>query len=53
MLYTLEKYQVELLALVLKYYPEVEEGYVNNAELRKKAMDFGLNNGLVEAVEKR
>ena len=53
MLYTWEKYQVELFALVLKYYPEVEEGYVKNAELRKKAVDFGLNDGLVEAVEKR
>jgi diphosphomevalonate decarboxylase len=52
-LYTLEKYQVELLALVLKYYPEVGEGYVNNAELRQKAVDFGLSHGLVEAVEKR
>ncbi|KAL3795248.1 hypothetical protein HJC23_008333 [Cyclotella cryptica] len=52
-LYTLEKYQVELLALVLRYYPEVGEGYVNNSELRKEAMEFALEAGLVEAVEKR
>jgi diphosphomevalonate decarboxylase len=52
-LYTLEMYQVELLALVLRYYPEVGEGYVNNAELRKQAMEFVLEASLVQAVEKR
>lgn len=52
-LYTLEKYQVELLALALKYYPEIGEGYVNNAELRKQAMDWNLNVDLVEAVDRR
>ncbi|KAL7478234.1 hypothetical protein ACHAW6_004006 [Cyclotella cf. meneghiniana] len=52
-LYTLEKYQVELLALVLQYFPEVGEGFVNNAELRKEAMELVLETSLLEAVEKR
>jgi diphosphomevalonate decarboxylase len=55
-LYTLDVYQVELLALVLRYYPEMagdNEDYVNNKELREQAMAFELDAGLVEAVEKR
>jgi diphosphomevalonate decarboxylase len=52
-LYTLEKYQVELLALVLRFYPEVGEGYVNNSDMRKVAIEFNLDGSLVEAVEKR
>lgn len=52
-LYTLDKYEVELLALVLRYYPEFGEGYVNNAELQQKAAEFALHKSLIEAVEKR
>ena len=52
-LYTMEKHQVELLALVLRYYPETGLDYVNNSELRKKAIDFKLDATLVDAVEKR
>ena len=52
-LYTKEQYQVELLALVLKYYPETGSDYVNNAELRKKATEFNLDASLVDEVEKR
>ncbi|KAL3768653.1 hypothetical protein ACHAWO_001122 [Cyclotella atomus] len=52
-LYTLEVYEVELLALVLRYYPEVGDGYVNNDEKRLEAAAFELDGGLVEAVEKR
>ncbi|KAL7540288.1 hypothetical protein ACHAXR_010003 [Thalassiosira sp. AJA248-18] len=55
-LYTLDKHVVELLALVLKYYPAQSEDlvgeYVNNATLAKESLDFKLDTKLVEAVEK-
>ena len=55
-LYTLDKYVVELLALVLKYYPAQSEGlvgeYVNNVDMAKEALEFELDPSLVEDVEK-
>ena len=55
-LYTLDKYVVELLALVLKYYPAASEEllgeYVNNAPVAKEALEFELDPSLVAAVEK-
>ena len=55
-LYTLDKYVVELLALVLKHYPaqspELLGEYVNNADMVKQALEFELDAGLIEAVEK-
>jgi len=55
-LYTLDKHVVELLALVLKYYPAQSEDlvgeYVNNSVLSKEALKFKLDPILTEAVEK-
>jgi len=55
-LYTLEKHVVELLALVLKYYPAKSQDlvgeYVNNAALANEALNFRLDPSLIEAVEK-
>lgn len=55
-LYTLERHEVELLALVLKYYPsqsqELLGEYVNNVALAKKATEFKLDPTLIAAVEK-
>jgi hypothetical protein len=55
-LYTLEKHAVELLALVLRYYPAQSEDlvgdYVGNAAQAKKALEFELDPGLTAAVEK-
>ncbi|KAL9181523.1 hypothetical protein ACHAXT_010328 [Thalassiosira profunda] len=55
-LYTLEKHQVELLALVLRYFPaqssDLVGEYVNNADLAKQALGFELDASLVTAVEK-
>ncbi|KAL7472281.1 hypothetical protein ACHAXS_012614 [Conticribra weissflogii] len=50
-LYTLEKYVVELLALVLKYYPESSEDYVNNTDMKNEALEFQLDPSLIECVE--
>jgi diphosphomevalonate decarboxylase len=54
-LYTLDKYVVELLALVLKHYPaqspELLGEYVNNADMVEQALEFELDAGLIEAVE--
>jgi hypothetical protein len=52
-LYTLEKYQVELLALVLRYYPEIGNEYVNNVDLKNDALKFDLDSSLIDDVEKR
>ncbi|KAL7537361.1 hypothetical protein ACHAWF_005739 [Thalassiosira exigua] len=55
-LYTLDKHVVELLALVLRYYPAKSRDllgeYVNNATLSQKALEFQLDPTLVAAVEK-
>jgi len=56
-IYTLEKHQLELLALLLKYFPPHESGsrtneYVSNEELAQKALDVQLDPSLIDAVEK-
>jgi diphosphomevalonate decarboxylase len=55
-LYTLDKHVVELLALVLKYYPALSDDlvgdYVSNLALAKEALEFKLCPSLMAAVEK-
>jgi len=55
-LYTLDKHVVELLALVLKYYPaesnDLVGNYVNNGSMAKEALEFELDSSLIAAVEK-
>lgn len=55
-LYTLEKYVVEVLALVLKYYPAESDNlvgdYVSNEEMAKEALSYKLDPSLLEAIEK-
>lgn len=55
-LYTLNQHVVELLALVLRYYPAQSEelvgDYVNDAALTKDAIGFKLDPSLTAAVEK-
>ena len=55
-LYTLDKHVVELLALVLKYYPaksnDFVEEYVSSESLAKEALAFELDPSLIAAVEK-
>ena len=52
-LYTLDKYVAELLALVLKYYPDDLVGeYVSNGDMAKEALAFKLDPSLIAAVEK-
>ena len=54
-LYTLDKYVVELLALVLKYYPvayDLVGEYVSNGDMAKEALTFQLDPNLIAAVEK-
>ena len=55
-LYTLDKYVVELLALVLKYYPaqsaDLVGEYVSNGSMAKEALEYKLDPNLMEAVEK-
>ena len=55
-LYTLDKYVVELLALVLRYYPaqsnDLVGEYVSNESMAKEALEYKLDSNLIEAVEK-
>ena len=55
-LYTLEKHVIEVLALVLKYYPAESDNlvgdYVSNEEMAKEALSYKLDPSLLEAVEK-
>lgn len=55
-LYTLDKHVMELLALVLRYYPaqsqDIVGDYVSNAAMAKEALGFKLDSTLIEAVEK-
>lgn len=55
-LYTLEKYVIEVLALVLKYYPCKSEDlmggkYVNNKDMVAKALAYELDPDLVQKLE--
>ena len=56
-LYTLDKYVVEVLALVLKYYPAKSNDFVgdyvsSSASLANEALAFELDPSLIAAVEK-
>ena len=54
-IYTLEKYQSELLALLLKYFPPRDSGtneYVSDKDLAQKALEVQLDPSLIDAVEK-
>jgi diphosphomevalonate decarboxylase len=51
-LYTLDKYAVEVGALMLKFYPGVSDEYISNSDFQKEAEAFQLDEGLVKAVEK-
>lgn len=51
-LYTLDKYAVEVGALMLKFYPGVSDEYISNSDFQKEAEAFQLDEGLVRAVEK-
>ena len=54
-IYTLEKYQLELLALLLKYFPPRDSGtneYVSDKDLAQKALEVQLDPSLIDAVEK-
>lgn len=54
-IYTLDKYSVEIAALMLHFYPSLagqEESYVNNKDIAEKAKSFELDPTLVSSVEK-
>lgn len=51
-LFTLDEYVVEVGALMLHYYPEFGQQYVNNSEFAKKIKEFKLDKGLLEATDK-
>lgn len=51
-LYTLEKYVIEVCALMLKFYPGSGSDYVNNPDILQKAKVFPLNENLLDAVSK-
>ena len=51
-LYTLDKYSVEVGALMLHYYPATGENYVNNPEYAKEIAAFQLDQTLLEATDK-
>jgi len=51
-LYTLEKYVVEVGALMLHYYPATSENYVNNPDFLKTITDYKLDEGLIAATDK-
>ncbi|CAB9500410.1 Diphosphomevalonate decarboxylase [Seminavis robusta] len=51
-LFTLDEYAVEVGALMLHYYPEFGENYVNNPDFGMKIKAFDLDDGLLEATAK-
>jgi diphosphomevalonate decarboxylase len=51
-IYTLEAFCVELGALMLHFYPEYGDKYVNNTEYFAQIKDHHLDAGLLEAAEK-
>jgi diphosphomevalonate decarboxylase len=51
-IYTLEDYYVELGALLLFFFPEYGEKYVNNDEFFRKVKDHALDASLIKAAEK-
>lgn len=51
-LFTLDEFVVEVGALMLQYYPEFGEKYVNNPEFAEKIKAFSLDKDLLEATDK-
>ena len=51
-IFTLDKHAVEVGALMLHYYPEHGEAYVNNSEFADEIKAFKLDPGLLEATAK-
>jgi len=51
-LFTLDEFVVEVGALMLHYYPEFGEKYVNNPEFAEKIKAFSLDKDLLEATDK-
>jgi diphosphomevalonate decarboxylase len=51
-IYTLEQYCVEIGALLLHFYPEFGERYINNADFASMAKSFTLDEGLLDAATK-
>jgi diphosphomevalonate decarboxylase len=51
-LFTLDEFVVEVGALMLHYYPEFGDHYVNNPDFAKKIKDFKLDPALLEATDK-
>ena len=50
-LYTLEKYSVELCALILKFYPALGEDYISNPTFGAKVSKFNLDENLLRAAQ--
>lgn len=51
-LYTLEKYAVELGALMIKYYPSAGDGYISNKTFASDVAEFKLDARLLELAGK-
>ena len=51
-LFTLDEFVVEVGALMLQYYPEFGEKYVNNPEFAENIKAFSLDKDLLEATDK-
>ena len=51
-LYTLDKFSVELCALMLKFYPSFGEEYINNEAFAKEAHSYDLDPTLLEAAQR-
>mmetsp|Transcript_6455 Transcript_6455/g.8026 ORF Transcript_6455/g.8026 Transcript_6455/m.8026 type:complete len:423 (+) Transcript_6455:107-1375(+) len=51
-LYTLQKFSVEVGALMLKFYPGNSDDYMPNSEFEKEVKAFELDEELVKSVEK-
>lgn len=51
-MYTLDKHVVEVGALMLHYYPSVDEDYINNQEYAGLIRSYKLDPTLLEATEK-
>jgi diphosphomevalonate decarboxylase len=51
-IFTLEEHAVEVGALMLHYYPEFGDKYLNNSEFEAKIKAFQLDKALLEATDK-
>jgi len=50
-LYTLDKYVVEIGALILEFFTPLADEYINNEEFLRQVMSFNLDTSLVTAVQ--